>query len=290
MHVHADAFGAQCAEEASPIGIQPVQLQPNHVQVVRVLAAFAALAFLPALAPPQAQALDWQDLWLRADQQAAAAFKRGKPSDIAQLLGKVDRDSPWHAMLLYRGGNFAEAAAQFAASDTAVAHYNRGNAHALDGDLEAAIAAYDAALARNPAMRDAHFNRALVRRALAESLDQPADGSERKSKRAPKDSPSASRPRGPAGSGRLESGDPSQRGAARDERSAPVQKPAQNERGQEKAEEQSQPRDGLGAEERERLEGLLSRVPDDPGSLLANRFAEQLRSRGTPHRDSGGRW
>ena len=46
----------------------------------------------------------------------------------------------------------------------------------------------------------------------------------------------------------------------------------------------------MSAEERERLEGLLSKVPDDPGSLLASRFAQQLRLRGTPHPDKGARW
>jgi hypothetical protein len=39
-----------------------------------------------------------------------------------------------------------------------------------------------------------------------------------------------------------------------------------------------------------RLEGLLAAVPDDPGSLLANRFARQLRLRGSWHHDTGGRW
>jgi hypothetical protein len=39
-----------------------------------------------------------------------------------------------------------------------------------------------------------------------------------------------------------------------------------------------------------RLEELLAQVPDDPGPLLANRFAHQLRLRGTPHRDTGARW
>jgi len=44
------------------------------------------------------------------------------------------------------------------------------------------------------------------------------------------------------------------------------------------------------AAELKRLEGLLAGVPDDPGSLLANRFARQLRMRGSWHHDTGGRW
>ena len=163
------------------------------------LAAVAVLALLPAFAPPQAHAFDWPGLWRRTDQQAAAAFARGMPSDTARVLGKLERDSPWHAMLLYRSGNFAEAAAQFATGDTAVAHYNRGNALALDGELEAAIAAYDAALERNPAMPDAQFNRALVRKALAERPAEPPDGAEGPSKRQQKDLASTGGSRGSAG-------------------------------------------------------------------------------------------
>ena len=75
------------------------------------LAAFAALSLLPALAPPQAHAFDWDSLWRRTDQQAAAAFVRAKPSDTARVLSRLEPDSPWYAMILYRSGNFAEAAA-----------------------------------------------------------------------------------------------------------------------------------------------------------------------------------
>ena len=253
------------------------------------LAAVAVVALLPAFAPPQAQAFDWPSLWRRTDQQAAAAFAHGKPSDTARVLGRLDRESPWHAMLLYRSGNFTEAAAQFATADTAVAHYNRGNALALDGDLEAAIAAYDAALARNPAMQDAQFNRALVRKALAGRPEQPPDGAAGPSKRAQGNSASAGRSRGSAG-GRPDPLDSSTRRAAGQERASPSQGSTPEERAQATDQEASQGEDRVGAEERERLEGLLSKVPDDPGSLLANRFAQQLKSRGTPHPDKGARW
>ena len=56
------------------------------------------------------------------------------------------------------------------------------------------------------------------------------------------------------------------------------------------AQDAAQAADRLSPEERQRLEALLSKVPDNPGSLLQSRFAEQLRSRGTPHPDTGARW
>jgi Ca-activated chloride channel family protein len=184
------------------------------------LGGLAALALLPALVPQEAHAFDWESLWRRTDQQAAAAFARAKPSDVARILGRLDSDSPWRAMLLYRSGNFAEAAAQFATGDTAVAHYNRGNALALDGDLEGAISAYDAALARNPAMRDAQFNRALLRKALAAQPMEPQDGDQRSSKREQK-SASGGRSRGQARE-RAEPSDASGRRSQMDEFGLPA--------------------------------------------------------------------
>jgi Ca-activated chloride channel homolog len=253
------------------------------------LGGLVALALLPALVPQEAQALDWESLWRRTDQQAAAAFARAKPSDTARVLGRLEPNSPWHAMLLYRSGNFAEAAAQFATGDTAVAHYNRGNALALDGDLEGAILAYDAALARNPAMQDAQFNRALVRKALVAQPMEPQDGDPGSSKRQQKSSSSGGRNRGQARE-RQEPADASGRRAQIDEFGTLPPLPKPDARAQGKEEEASPAADRLSPEERERLEGLLSKVPDDPGSLLASRFAQQLRSRGTPHPDTGARW
>jgi Ca-activated chloride channel family protein len=120
------------------------------------LAGMAAFAI--ALPAPEAQAFEWPDLWRRADQQAAAEYARGIFGEHAALTQKLGPESPWRALLVYRGGRFAEAAVLFAAGDTAVAHYNRGNALALDGRLEQALEAYGAALERSPTMRDALFN------------------------------------------------------------------------------------------------------------------------------------
>jgi hypothetical protein len=57
-----------------------------------------------------------------------------------------------------------------------------------------------------------------------------------------------------------------------------------------RAADAARPADAPDAAERKRLEGLLAGVPDDPGSLLANRFARQMRMRGSWHHDTGGRW
>lgn len=294
------ARGAQAwaASPAAPARESQVR-QDDGIWFVLLALPFAALlfrrgwvaaiaAFVIALPAEQAQALEWQDLWLRADQQAAAEFAKGEFGKHEALLGRLGPDSPWRALLLYRGGRFAEAAALFAASDTADAHYNRGNALALDGRLEAALAAYGAALERSPSMRDALFNRALVREALAKRRAEAQRGGN-----------TGQRSGAPAGvrreSGLLRRGE--QPTAAHGEaQSGPGSAPGHTQAGTDLAQMRGQqqnaarPEDAPDAAELKRLEGLLAAVPDDPGSLLANRFARQLRMRGSWHHDTGGRW
>jgi Ca-activated chloride channel family protein len=255
------------------------------------LACVAAFALTLTLPPPQAHAFDWQDLWRRADQQAAAAHARAGFGEQGRLLAKLGPDSPWHAVLLYRSGQFAEAAAQFAAHDTADAHYNRGNALALDGQLEEALGAYHAALERNPVMQDALFNRARVREELARRLAQPPGGAGQAQNRQHLRVPNAIGPQAFT-RGRAEPPD-SRRGTRGDERASARQRKAPDDQAQARNKAEgaaTQSDDRLSADELEHLEDLLSQVPDDPRSLLANRFAQHLRMRGTPDPDTGARW
>jgi Ca-activated chloride channel homolog len=241
------------------------------------LACVAALCI--ALPAPPAHAFDWADLWRRADQRAERAFAERRALEAERLLGRLGPDSPWRAPLLYRAGRYAQAEALYAAEDTAAAHYNRGNALALAGRLEAALEAYGAALERSPSMRDARHNRALVRQALEARRAQAArsgDGDERRE--GARGEGRAPRPRDAtrASRGKADWDEPGRPAAA--ERRSPARGEA---RGSNESPEQAELR---------RLEALLAQVPDDPGGLLANRFAKELRLRGAPHDDTGAAW
>jgi Ca-activated chloride channel family protein len=104
----------------------------------------------------------WRDLWRRRDQQAAGALAHGDYRRALQLA----EDPARSGAARYRLGDFQTAAETFAAGDSADDHYNRGNALARAGRLEDALAAYDAALARDPDMADALHNRNEVEEAL----------------------------------------------------------------------------------------------------------------------------
>lgn len=103
---------------------------------------------------------DWfAGLWLTSDQRGRLAFERGDFVAAASLF----TDPVWRGVALYRSGDFAGAIAAFAASDTALAWYNRGNAQMLQpfawGE---ALAAYDRALALRPDFPEAKTNRDLA--------------------------------------------------------------------------------------------------------------------------------
>jgi Ca-activated chloride channel family protein len=146
--------------------------------VVIVLLPLAALAFRrgwlltvllvvgpgAALSPGPALAFGWQDLWQRPDQRSAAAFAEGDLEQARDLATTSARAGS----AAYRLGDFDDAAERFGAADGADDHYNRGNALARGGRLEDAIAAYDAALERDPSLEDAAYNRAQVKAALEE--------------------------------------------------------------------------------------------------------------------------
>lgn len=118
------------------------------------------LLLAPFSAPP-AQAFGWNDLWQRPDQQGYAEMTKD-PSQAA----KVFQDPMWKGSALYRAGNYKAAAKAFAEAKGPKADYNRGNALAKSGQLQAAIDAYNDALKQSPDMQDAKDNRDLVEKLL----------------------------------------------------------------------------------------------------------------------------
>ncbi len=119
--------------------------------------------------PAPALAFGWADLWQRPEQRAAQAFTAGELERARALA----TNSALAGSAAYRLGDYAEAAARFGTDDSATAHYNRGNALARGGELEAALAAYDEALARDSEFADARHNRAQVEAALRAQAQQP---------------------------------------------------------------------------------------------------------------------
>lgn len=148
------------------------------------------LLFALMLPAPRSLALEWRDLWLRPDQQGAQALAADDPEAAASRF----QDPDWRASALYRAGKYPQAAQLWKDSDSADAHYNRGNALARSGDLQQALDAYDAALAIAPDDADTLHNRALVEQALAQqqAAQDPSQGESQQNKGKQTDQPGQS--------------------------------------------------------------------------------------------------
>lgn len=160
------------------------QYEDQGYWLALILLPFVILAFrrnflvliilLPLLShSPPVSALDWQDLWLRADQRGNEAFKRG---DLAGAKEQFT-DPDWQATAAYRNGDYEAAARLFAQNPDAIGHYNRGNALAKAGDYDSAIAAYDQALELLPSFEDAEANRKLLENLKEQQESQQKDDS-----------------------------------------------------------------------------------------------------------------
>lgn len=279
--------------------------------LVVLLLPLAALAFrrgwLLVLAlllhPAPAPALDWDGLWLRPDQRAARELAAGRPGQALDLA----QDPMLAGTAAYRAGDYARAAAAFARAGGADGHYNRGNALARQGELEQALAAYDAALALVPDMEDAIANRKAVEDLLKQQQPPPdstQSGQDQDQPPSAGDSPQPQAGQGgdqgrdqtpgeqqpQAGNDGEAEQQPSQAGA-RTEPAAPPGQPPQEQPAPAEADPQGEPRDGPDrqtaaadqVQEQERqqmLEQWLRRIPDDPGGLLRRKFLLQYQRRG----------
>ena len=111
---------------------------------------------------PNADAFTWDDLWQTRDQQGQAALKANDPARAATLFTNPE----WKAEAQFQNQQFDQSANLLEHTGSATSAYNRANALAKAGQLQAALDSYDQALALQPDMADAAFNRNLVAQAL----------------------------------------------------------------------------------------------------------------------------
>lgn len=234
--------------------------------------------------PQNSYAFDFADLWLRPDQQGQRLLEQQRPAQAAQRF----ENPQWKGIALYQAGDYASAAQRFAEGSSAADHYNRGNALARNGELEAALDAYEQALERQPDLRAALQNKALVEQALeqskrtesekadkAQTQDEDSEGAnpqnqaataqpsenrqttESAQENSPENQPSPGEP-------------PSSNTAARKDGTPAAGSPMDDE---ETTRPPIRPADSnINGERRQALEQWLRQIPDDPGELLRRKF------------------
>ena len=230
------------------------------------------LLLLPGLLWPQAaKASWWDDAWQRKDQQAYRALQ----ADDAEKAAALAVDPALSGQAWYRSGEHANAVEAWSQLDAADAHYNRGNALAHLGEYEAAIKAYDEALAVEPDMEDAVANRALLEQ-MKQQQEQQQEGEDGESGES---EPSDEQSEGDS----EQQSEEGEEGEQSDQQEGEQQEGEQEEG--ETGEENSESVDYSEAwseEDAQAMEQWLRRIPDDPGGLLRRKFRNQHQRRGAP--------
>jgi Ca-activated chloride channel family protein len=239
------------------------------------------LFFLPLLllgAPQPSYAFDFQDLWLRPDQQGQLLLKKKRPAEAAEHF----EDPQWQGVALYEAGNYAEAAKRFAEGSDAYSHYNRGNALAKSGELEAAIDAYEQALEAQPDLQPALKNKALVESLMQQEPEKTEPAKPAKNEDDETTQPGQTAQPG-ANSQTATGGEQTSQGQGQpgntDTQPGATPHAGSNEvPGSELGDEQTtipplRPANGtLEGEQRQALEQWLRQIPDNPGELLRRKF------------------
>jgi Ca-activated chloride channel family protein len=270
----------------------------------------AVILLAPMLFSDPASALGWQDLWKTADQQANEVLESGDAATAQSLF----KDPEWRGSAAYKAGDYETAINEFLEFEDADSHYNRGNALAHSGDLDAAIEAYDQALALNPDMEDAQANRELLEQLKQEQQEQEqqqdsensedseseqSDSQDQQSQDQEQSDPQDSQQQNPSDQEpQAKEGEPDEFEEPESEKQESEEQESEEhesqqeeaQREQEEAKEQEQNAVDLTKEPTEEeteaekqaqqeLEQWLRRVPDDPGGLLREKFRYQSRQR-----------
>jgi len=242
------------------------------------------LPLLLMLPPQNSHAFELDDLWLRPDQQGQRLLESQRPAEAAQRFV----DPQWQGKALFEAEDYAAAAQRFAQGDSAADHYNRGNALAKAGELEAALDAYEQALERQPELAAAQYNKALVEEALRQRENQQqsgeGDASEQQEQANEQPQPNESSAGQPAENATAQ---PTKTGSSGDNSESSEVQGSANGAGEDTqpgtssetpgyVEPVEQPRTeadlGTAAERRQALEQWLRQIPDDPAELLRRKF------------------
>lgn len=231
--------------------------------------------------PQPASASGMQYLWSRPDQQGMRLLESERPAEAAERF----ENPQWRGYALYQADDFAGAAEQFGKGDTAADHYNRGNALARNDELEAAIEAYDQALALDPELEPAQRNKATVEEILRQRQqqaqqeqtpdDQTAQDEPSDTEQKPSTSGSAATRSDAGESAEADepSGDGENAGATLDASPEPIEQ-------SETDESLTQSQEGsLDPEQDQAMDQWLRKIPDNPGELLRRKFLYEQRKR-----------
>ncbi len=226
--------------------------------------------------PREVNAGWWEDIWQRKDQQAYRALADEDAEKAAALaIDPVLSGEAW-----FRSGEYRNSLDAWERVESADALYNRGNALAHLGEYDAAIKAYDEALAMEPGMTDALHNRAVVEKMKEEQekqqKEQQGDQGESGDGEQSMDQQEGDSPQESESEEGQDSEQSEQQEGEQDNQKG------EGEMNEKDGDPQEQDADAWSDEDAQAMEQWLRRIPDDPGGLLRRKFRNQHQRRGAP--------
>ena len=237
------------------------------------------------------EALEWQDLWATGDQQGAEALEL----DDAERAKSLFTNSQWRGSAAYRAADYEAAAEAFFTDETANGLYNSGNALAKSGDFASAIEAYERALALEPELEDAIFNRDLLEKLKQEQEEQSQEQQDQESSEQQQEQdseqsdkngdPSEQQPPAQDSEQQDESATPEEESEEESDEESESKEQQESENKQNESEQQAERQTSeveMSEEEKQEqreIDAMLRRIPDDPGGLLRAKFRYESQQR-----------
>ncbi len=247
-----------------------------------------ALVFIVVQPPQPANAGNlWDALWFNADQRAEKLLRENKPQQAAELF----KDKRWKSSAYYKNKQYQKSITELEGINTADAHYNRGNAFAMSGDIEKAIEEYDAALKLQPDHEDAAYNKNLLIKKQSQQNKQSSSKDNQNSSQQDNNSQSSQSDNTQSKNNNSKLSERSQNNSASNSKNVPGKDKAENDpelarenrsdkKGTDKKNSPAKKPAESGEDKEQKQTQQITRqwlrqITDDPGGLLRNKFKYQ---------------
>lgn len=286
--------------------------------LILVLLAFrrgvilSLLFMIPLLPVPAARAEDstWGKLWLNDNQRAINAMEQQDFEKASQLFN----DKDWKASAQYQNKDYGSALERFKENKSFAGYYNQANALAKSGNLNEAIDSYQEAIKLKPNFEDAIYNKKIVEDLLKSEENQSPSSEQNKSSDQQKsnqpqqnesqenNNPTDNARVSPDQKRQVKSNEKQSAGENQSEKKSSDRNQEENSKQKYNPEpnaNSSQNEPGTpNSEEKQAMEQWLRKVPDDPSSLLRNKFEyyyqqqlrQQQRGASSPYLNKEQRW
>ena len=223
-------------------------------------------------------ASDIASAWHTRDQLAQQAFEQGEFKQAAALF----ENPMWRGIAAYKAEDYETAAQAFSQASGIEAQYNLANSLAQLGQLDDAIALYDAVLGQQPQHSDAKANKALLEHLKKQQEEQQKQQEEQaqQNEQQQQDSQQQNDEQESEQNQQQSEQQQSESDASEQEQQQEEQQSEQQAQESDAQEQQERSAEESSAlEQQMQLENLLNKVPDDPSYLLKRKMLLEYQQR-----------